>query len=92
MLKFIKDIFVMAICDILNHWSNELLISKSYQLIKYSGQEHYSYHFFFEPNINVKLSPLTSCITHDRPKQFASAVCDEFQRSKLESGYEKKRA
>jgi isopenicillin N synthase-like dioxygenase len=84
---FIKDSFVMNIGEMLYRWSNGLLISTPHRVINCSGQERYSCTFFFEPNVNVKVSPLTCCITHDQPKQFASVVYGEFLRSELQSGY-----
>ena len=60
---FIKDSFVMNIGVMLYRWSNGLLISTPHRVINCSGQERYSRPFFFEPNVNVKVSPLTCCIT-----------------------------
>ena len=79
----------MNIGDMLHRWSNGLLISTPHRVINYSGQERYSCPFFFEPNVNVKVSPLPCCITHDRPKQFDSVVYGEFLRSELQSGYDR---
>jgi len=86
---FIKDSFVMNIGDMLHRWSNGLLISTPHRVINCSGQERYSCPFFFEPNVNVKVSPLPCCITPDRPKQFDSVVYGEFLRSELQSGYDR---
>jgi isopenicillin N synthase-like dioxygenase len=76
----------MNIGVMLHRWSNGLLISTPHRVINCSGQERYSSPFFFEPNVNVKVSPLPCCITHDRPKQFASVFYGEFLSSELQSG------
>ena len=75
---FIKDSFVMNIGNMLYRWSNGLLISTPHHVINCPGQERYSCPFFFEPNVNLKVSPLPFCITHDRPKHFASVVYGKF--------------
>ncbi len=86
---FIKDSFVMNIGDMLHRWSNGLLISTPHRVINSTGQERFSCPFFFEPNVNVKVSPLPSCVTHRRPKQFDSIIYGEFLRTELQTGYDR---
>ena len=84
---FVKDSFVMNFGDMLHRWSNGLFISTPHRVINSSGKERYSCPFFFEPNINAKVSPLPCCITPDNPQQFESIVYGEFLRTELQSGY-----
>ena len=71
---YIKDTFVMNFGDMLQRWSNGLLISTPHRVINKSGKERYSCPFFYEPNINAKVSPLKSCISVKNRRKFESIV------------------
>ena len=88
-VPFIKDSFVMNIGDMLHRWSNGLLISTPHRVINCTGRERYSCPFFFEPNVNVNVSPLPCCINDHRPKQFESIDYGEFLRTELQTGYDR---
>ena len=86
---YIKDSFVMNFGDMLQRWSNGLFISTPHRVINTSGQERYSCPFFYEPNINAKVSPLPNCITAENPRKFESIVYGEFLRAELQEGYDR---
>ncbi len=86
---FMKDSFLMNVGDMLNRWSNGLLISTPHRVINRNGQERYSCAFFFEPNVNVEVSPMPSCISDLRPKQFEPIYYGEFLRDALEATYQR---
>ncbi|HAF88578.1 MAG TPA: 2OG-Fe(II) oxygenase, partial [Deltaproteobacteria bacterium] len=88
-VPFIKDSFVMNIGDMLHRWSNGLLISTPHRVKNCTGRERYSCPFFFEPNVNVNVSPLPCCINDHRPKQFESIDYGEFLRTELQTGYDR---
>ncbi len=75
--------------DMLQRWSNGLFISTPHRVINTSGKERYSCPFFYEPNINAKVSPLPSCITMENPRKFESIVYGEFLRAELQNGYDR---
>ena len=75
--------------DMLQRWSNGLFISTPHRVINTSGQERYSCPFFYEPNINAKVSPLPNCITAENPRKFESIVYGEFLRAELQEGYDR---
>ena len=86
---YIKDSFLMNFGDMLQRWSNGLFISTPHRVINISGKERDSCPFFYEPNINAKISPLPNCITAENPRKFESIVYGEFLRTELQSGYER---
>ena len=86
---YIKDTFIMNFGDMLQRWSNGLFVSTPHRVINKSGQERYSCPFFYEPNINAKVSPLNSCITAKNPRKFESIDYGEFLRAELQSGYDR---
>ena len=79
----------MNIGDMLHRWRNRLLISTPHRVINCTWQKRYSYPFLLEPNVNVKVSQLPCCITHERTKQFDSVIYYEFLGSELQSRYDR---
>ena len=86
---FIPGSFVMNVGDMLNRWSNGLLLSTPHRVINRSGQERYSCPFFFDPGVNVEVAPLASCITPDNPQRFDEIVYGEYLRAELQAGYDR---
>ena len=86
---YLKDSFVMNFGDMLQRWSNGLFISTPHRVINTSGKERYSCPFFYEPNINAKISPLPSCISMENQPKFESIVYGEYLRAELNSGYDR---
>lgn len=85
---YVPDSFVMNIGDMLHRWSNGVLRSTPHRVINRSGRARYACPFFFDPHVNVEVSPLPSCITGARPKQFDSIVYGDFLRAELQIGYD----
>jgi len=81
--------FVMNAGDMLHRWSNGRLLSTPHRVVNRSGKQRYSCPFFFDPDVNVEIAPLPSCITPGRPRRFDGIVYGDFLRAELQAGYDK---
>jgi isopenicillin N synthase-like dioxygenase len=52
---------VMNTADMLRRWSNGKLISTPHRVLAATRRDRYSLPFFFDPNTNTQVAPLTSC-------------------------------
>ncbi len=85
----IPGAFVINVGDMLNLWSNGLLLSTPHRVINRSGRERYSCPFFFDPHVSTVIEPLASCVSQENPSRFAPLNFGDFLRSELEAGYDK---
>ena len=81
--------FVMNVGDMLHRWSNGRLLSTPHRVINRSGKQRYACPFFFDPDVNVEVTPLSSCITPENPKRFDGIVYGDFLRAELSAGYDR---
>lgn len=79
----IDGTFVVNVGDMLHRLSNGFLKSTPHRVINRSGLERYSIPFFYDPNVNTLIKPLTKNRARFKPLHFG-----DFLRSELQAGYD----
>ena len=80
--------YVMNVGDMLQRWSNGRLLSTPHRVTNRTGRERYSIPFFYDPSVRATVAPLASCVSPERPAQFAPEVVGDFLRHELEASYQ----
>ncbi|KAF8996158.1 2OG-Fe-II oxygenase [Cyathus striatus] len=83
----IPGTLVVNIADQLSRWTNDLFKSTTHQAINVSGHERFSIPLFFGTDYDVKLEPIPSCISPERPWKYEVITAGEYVKSRMESNY-----
>ncbi|CAG8713380.1 4332_t:CDS:2, partial [Dentiscutata heterogama] len=78
----IPNSFVVNIGDMLNIWTNDLYKSTLHRVIHNSSNYRVSIPFFYEPNFDAKIEPLSKCLEVDPVSHHEGVVYGEHLLSK----------
>lgn len=90
----IKGTFVVNVGDMMSRWSNDEFSSTLHRVINKTGKERYSIPFFFGPNFDTMIEPLTFSASgaeskepHYEPVQAGDYIWKRLDVQKLKGSY-----
>ncbi len=84
----IPDTFVVNSGDVLKQWSNGRFISTPHRAFNKEGRTRYAIPFFFHPNEDTSIAPLSSCVSPANPPRFPEQTVGEYMASFRKSNYD----
>ncbi|KAJ7712995.1 hypothetical protein B0H16DRAFT_1623130 [Mycena metata] len=78
---------VINLGDELARWTNDVFTSTVHRAINRSGVRRYSIPLFFGTDYDVKLEPIASCVSADRPAKYEVITAGEFIKGRLQATY-----
>ncbi|KAK0503661.1 hypothetical protein EDD18DRAFT_1411019 [Armillaria luteobubalina] len=73
--------------DQLARWTNDVFKSTVHRAINRSGARRYSIPLFFGTDYGVKLEPIPSCVSTERPMKYEVITAGEYVKAKLKATY-----
>ncbi|KAF8192179.1 2OG-Fe(II) oxygenase [Pholiota molesta] len=78
---------VINLGDQFARWTNDIFKSTVHRVISPRGVERFSIPLFFGTDYNVKLEPMESCVSPDRPSKYEVVTAGEYVKGRLEATY-----
>jgi len=78
---------VINLGDQFARWSNDIFKATVHRAVNRCGVRRYSIPLFFGTDYNVKLEPIPSCISPDRPPRYEVITAGEYIKSRLHATY-----
>ncbi|KAJ7505878.1 hypothetical protein B0H11DRAFT_1976528 [Mycena galericulata] len=78
---------VINLGDELARWTNDVFTSTVHRAINRSGVRRYSIPLFFGTDYDVRLEPIPSCVSSDRPARYEVITAGEYIKSRLQATY-----
>ncbi|PBK67249.1 Clavaminate synthase-like protein [Armillaria solidipes] len=78
---------VINLGDQLARWTNDVFKSTVHRAINRSGVRRYSIPLFFGTDYGVKLEPIPSCVSTERPMKYEVITAGEYVKAKLRATY-----
>jgi len=70
--------YVINIGDMMQRWTNGRFASTPHRVLNRTGKERVSIPFFMNPDFDVRIEPLPSCVTPERPLAFEPLAVGDF--------------
>ncbi|KAF7296302.1 Fe2OG dioxygenase domain-containing protein [Mycena chlorophos] len=83
----IEGTLVINLGDELARWTNDYFTSTIHRAINRSGVERYSIPLFFGTDYDVRLEPIPSCVSPERPAKYEVITAGEYIQERLRSTY-----
>ncbi|KAG7444180.1 Clavaminate synthase-like protein [Guyanagaster necrorhizus] len=83
----IPGTMVINLGDQLARWTSDVFKSTVHRAINRSGVRRYSIPLFFGTDYDVKLEPIPSCVSTDRPMKYEVITAGEYVKAKLRATY-----
>ncbi|KAH9831352.1 Clavaminate synthase-like protein [Rhodofomes roseus] len=83
----LQGTLVINLGDQFARWTNDVFKSTVHRAINRSGVRRYSIPLFFGTDYDVKLEPISSCVSPDRPPKYEVVTAGDYVKSKLEATY-----
>ncbi|KAH9480673.1 2-oxoglutarate-Fe(II) type oxidoreductase hxnY [Psilocybe cubensis] len=83
----IPGTLVINLGDQFARWTNDIFKSTVHRAINRSGVRRYSIPLFFGTDYNVKLEPMPSCVSIDRPPKYEVITAGEYVKARLQATY-----
>ncbi|KAF4617255.1 hypothetical protein D9613_005848 [Agrocybe pediades] len=83
----IPGTLVINLGDQFARWTNDIFKSTVHRAVNRSGVRRYSIPLFFGTDYNVKLEPMPSCVSPERPPKYDVITAGEYVKSRLEATY-----
>jgi len=78
---------VINLGDQFARWTNDIFKATVHQAVIHSGLRRYSIPLFFGTDYNVKLEPIPSCTSPDRPPRYKAITAGEYVKSRFQATY-----
>ncbi|KAF5382423.1 hypothetical protein D9615_002770 [Tricholomella constricta] len=83
----IQGTLVINLGDQFARWTNDIFKSTVHRAINRNGVRRHSIPLFFGTDYDVKLEPIPSCISPERPLRYESITAGEYVKSRLQATY-----
>ncbi|KAI0345572.1 Clavaminate synthase-like protein [Trametopsis cervina] len=83
----IPGTFVVNIGDQFARWTNDVFKSTVHRAINRSGIRRYSIPLFFGTDYDVRLEPIPSCVSDDRPPKYEVVTAGDYVKERLKATY-----
>jgi len=83
----IPGTLVINLGDQFARWTNDVFKSTVHRAINSSGMRRYSIPLFFGSDYHIKLEPIQSCISAERPLKYDVITAGEYVKSRLQATY-----
>ncbi|KAJ7268053.1 hypothetical protein C8J57DRAFT_354178 [Mycena rebaudengoi] len=78
---------VINLGDEFARWTNDVFRSTVHRAINSSGRRRYSIPLFFGTDYDVRLEPIPSCVSAERPARYEVVTAGEYVKSRLQATY-----
>lgn len=82
-----SNAFIVNLGDLMQYWSNDNYKSTLHRVINLTNKERYSIPFFFEPNPNTIVTPLSCCSSEENTKQIESITFGQYLLNKYSNSH-----
>ncbi|RPD56634.1 Clavaminate synthase-like protein [Lentinus tigrinus ALCF2SS1-7] len=83
----IPGTLVVNLGDQFARWTNDVFKSTVHRAINRSGVRRYSIPLFFGTDYDVKLEPIPSCVSPDRPPKYEVVTAGDYVKERLKATY-----
>lgn len=83
----IPGTLVINLGDQFARWTNDIFKSTVHRAINRSGFRRYSIPLFFGTDYNVRLEPLPSCVSPERPQKYEVITAGEYVKARFQATY-----
>ncbi|KAL1937798.1 hypothetical protein VTO73DRAFT_12817 [Trametes versicolor] len=83
----IPGTLVVNIADQFARWTNDIFKSTVHRAINRSGVRRYSIPLFFGTDYDVKLEPIPSCVSPERPPKYEVVTAGDYVKERLKATY-----
>ncbi|GLB38567.1 putative iron ascorbate-dependent oxidoreductase family protein [Lyophyllum shimeji] len=83
----IPGTLVINLGDQFARWTNDIFKSTVHRAVNRSGVRRYSIPLFFGTDYDVKLEPIPSCLSEERPPRYEVITAGEYVKSRLQATY-----
>ncbi|KII91030.1 hypothetical protein PLICRDRAFT_39627 [Plicaturopsis crispa FD-325 SS-3] len=83
----IPGTLVINLGDQFARWTNDVFRSTRHRAVNRSGVRRYSIPLFFGTDYDVKLEPIPSCVSPDRPPKYEIVTAGEHVKAKAKAAY-----
>ncbi|KAJ8487237.1 hypothetical protein ONZ51_g4303 [Trametes cubensis] len=83
----IPGTLVINLGDQFARWTNDVFKSTVHRAINRSGVRRYSIPLFFGTDYDVKLEPIPSCVSPERPPKYEVVTAGEYVKERLKAAY-----
>jgi len=83
----IPGTLVINLGDQFARWTNDVFKSTVHRAVNRSGVHRYSTPLFFGVDYNVKLEPIPSCVSADRPPKYEVITAGDYVKERLNATY-----
>ncbi|KAI0322083.1 2OG-Fe-II oxygenase [Amylostereum chailletii] len=83
----LEGTLVVNLGDQFARWTNDVFKSTVHRAINRSGVRRYSIPLFFGTDYDVRLEPIASCVSADRPPHYEVVTAGEYVKQRLQATY-----
>ncbi|KAI0698155.1 Clavaminate synthase-like protein [Cytidiella melzeri] len=83
----IPGTFVVNLGDQFARWTNDVFKSTVHRAVNRSGVRRYSIPLFFGTDYDVRLEPIPTCVSDDRPPKYEVVTAGEYVKERLKATY-----